>query len=419
MDRGRRLKLVFVISQLVQGGSERYLFELCRALNPSRFEVEILFRQRPRKSDYYYWKLKELGFTIHTQLPIRRNFARLFPRLAKTRVWKGAEDAVFAGLLRLQLSSFFDRYDVINIIQIENYHHLRDFLRGDPRKVVYLMSNGFQYDHDIYAACNRDEHHHFVIMDPDQEQDLARSETDFSYEVRYFPLLMDFTEHPRIEFAPPVGSDPVHIGCFIRLSTERPLEPLFHCFERLVRTRDAVLHVYGSGDPSMFIPMLDRLGIRDRVVFEGHQVDMRAAVVRDGVSIVWMTCHGVVLGYASLEVASFGIPMVFWNLSSTPHVRILEATAGAVHAFTAPEDVARFTDEMIKSPDQMTTVGGRLRDWVVTERDINSQIHVLEEYLVEVASRERPGVTGDTVDGSEGLEAERRPPRQALRRRTR
>lgn len=387
-DNGR-VRVVFVIAHLVQGGSERYLYEVCRALDPERFEVEILFRSRPRRKDHYYWKLRELGVTVRTKLPAPRNFARVLPIVAETRAWKALEDAAYRVLLRLRLRGFFDRYDVINIIQIENHYYLQDLLAGDPRKVIYLMSNGFQYSFDLYGDCDPDEAHRFVIMDPTQESDLAGSARALNYETLYFPLALDVSEHPPIADLPVPDDGPAHIACFIRLSPQRPIVPLFRCLERLTRTRDAVFHVYGSGDPAPFLPVLDELGIRDRVVFAGHESDMRGALIRDGISLVWMTCHGPVLGYASLEVASLGVPMVFSNIGDASYEEIQEATAGAVHAFQTPEDVAQFTERLLASPAELAAAGERLRQYVVDTRDIRTQIHVLEDYLHGVAAQAR------------------------------
>ena len=53
-----RVKVLFVVSEFYQAGTERFTFELDRALNKDKFSVEILcilpLNASERFSDYYY-----------------------------------------------------------------------------------------------------------------------------------------------------------------------------------------------------------------------------------------------------------------------------------------------------------------------------------------------------------------------------
>ena len=45
MESGKKIKILLVLSQLVQHGSERYLFEISKALDKNRFQVEVMTRK--------------------------------------------------------------------------------------------------------------------------------------------------------------------------------------------------------------------------------------------------------------------------------------------------------------------------------------------------------------------------------------
>ena len=64
-----KVKLLFVVSEFWQAGTQRFTFELDRALNKSEFEVDILCLLPLNKSehftDYYYPKHLDLGSKIH------------------------------------------------------------------------------------------------------------------------------------------------------------------------------------------------------------------------------------------------------------------------------------------------------------------------------------------------------------------
>lgn len=379
-----RIRLLFVSGQFVQGGSERFLFEVCRALDPRRYSIDILTWRRVQPTDYYYRRLEALGITIHRKLPQRVYFRKRLSFLYRWRGFQGVMDAVNDAHYRLVLGTFLDQFGVINVIQIENYLTLQPVLANDDRVIVYLMSNGFQYSDNIYAKCWPGRRYRFVLSDPLQKEDL-RGTPCAQAETTLFPLALDCTGREQVTLTPPTLG-PVKIGIFMRLSPERPLEPLFYCFHDLAKVVNATLHVYGSGDPAQFSRVLQLLGIEERVTFEGHTADLERTLKSDDLSLVWMTSHGPILGYASLEVASFGVPIVFWNLSTTPYEQILDETSRAVHSFDCVTDFVNFNVGLLTRQERLVELGPRLRAYVHDSYDIHRHIATLEDYFARVLS---------------------------------
>lgn len=376
-----KIKLLFVIGQFAQGGAERHLFEVCRALDKNRFHIEILTWKSAQRSEFYYSRLEELGITIHPKLPRGRYFGQKLPRLQKPL------DALYYRRLQIELSGFFDRFDLINFIQIENYFVLQEFFPNNDRLITFLLSNRYQYNYDVYAGCLPNREYRFVLMDPSQKDELQGSHCQDAQNL-HVPLALDF--HDRQAILRPNAGSPTKIGLFGRLSSERPIEFFFYAFQALSKYFDATLHLYGGGNPQIYERTLELLRIRDKVVFEGHQNSIEATLKRDNLTLAWMNSNGPVLGYGSLEVASFAVPMIFWNTTSGSHEEVLSQTGGALHTFANIVDFIEYNRDVLTHPDKLEKLGQELRAYIYDRHDIRRHIATLEKYFEETVQSHKP-----------------------------
>ncbi len=381
----RRIRLLFVINQFRQGGSERFLFELCKALDKDRFAISILTRTGAVETEHYYSKLLDLGIPIYRRLPNQRVVRRLRPYLRRLPGGIRLLDAPAMARARRAILPLLAQHDLTNIIQIENYYALQPILPDNEQVLIYLMSHRFQYAHDLYGDCRPGRTYRFVIVDPAQREELQDSPCGDA-ETHYFPLAMDFRGRPELVVPEPPGGV-AQIGLFSRLSPERPIEPFFHCLQHLLRDVVAVLHVYGRGDWQTLEPLLERLGIRDKVIFEGHQPDIEAALRRDRIGLVWMISRDAFLGYGSIEVASFGIPVVFWNVHTAPAAQVLAETGEGLHAYGTVAEFVAFNAEILADRERLVALGRRMRAYMVATYDIGRHIAGLEVYYADLVRR--------------------------------
>jgi glycosyltransferase involved in cell wall biosynthesis len=384
---GRRPKVLFVIGSFSQGGSERWLYETSRALRTRGWEVEVLTTRSVDPGQFYYKRLRSLLFPIHRRLPTLRFYARLFPGLYETVLGRRLIDFMNRLRLTLALGDFLAGYDLVSIVQIENYIQLQSYLPSDAPIVIHLMSNAFQYERSPYEICASGRRYRFVLMDPAQRQDLDGTPCE-SAETLYLPLALDFSEREPVSIARPARM-PVRIATFIRLSSERPFDPLLYSFQSAARQVDATLYVYGGGDTSRARRTVKLLGIEDRVTFRGHASDIRKAIVEDGISMVWMTCHDRALGYASIEVAALRVPMLFWNLGREEPGRLAEATGGAVKAFPTVKEFAGHAAKLLSAPDGLKEEAARLFEYVRRVHDIERVADATDEYYRKVMAEYR------------------------------
>lgn len=377
-----KTRVLFVISHLVQGGSERFTYEILKAIDRDRFEPALLTKRRPSPRDYYDGPIAALGIPIHRKLPIF--YGRIRHRARPLfRLFRHPLELLHRLAARLSLGRLLEEYDLICPVQIENYYLLQPLVRDNDKLIVFLMSNAFQYKVNPYRDCLPGRRYRFSVFDRRLADDF-RGEACADAETIYFPLSMDLSERPDLSQRVPRDGRQ-RIGVFIRLSRERSFSGLFEAFRDVVSQADAELWMYGRGNPALFQEELGRLGIADRVHFKGHAVNI-ADTLREGeLSLVWMTSFDETLGYASVEVASLGFPMLFWNLGREPAAGIAARTGGALRAYHDPHELAQATLRDLADPDGASARGSMLRRWVSDSFDIRRHIDALEERMEQIA----------------------------------
>jgi glycosyltransferase involved in cell wall biosynthesis len=378
---GRRIRVLFVSPSLAQAGAERYVFEYARALDPRRFEVEVLTSESVTPDDFYYPKLLAHGIKVHRDIPKGRDhIIDMIPDKRRLRPIKQALrklDQAAASLEQRRLGAFFRGYDIISLAQIEAYYLVAGALSPSARAVIHLMSHRFQYDRDPYARCRPGVRYRCLLFDPAQAEELRGSAAEGA-ETAVLPLALDLAGRENL-YAPRPGG-PKKIAIVSRIDPTRRLEPMFYAFQAMARRADIRLHLYGRGDPDAFRYLFNVLHIRDKVIFAGHKEDLEAALRSDQPDLVWMMSVGAVMGYGGIEIGSFGVPIAFYNYSKEPDHDVLEKTAGAVHSASTVPDFVDLSEALLADPKALRELGERLRGHVVATHDIQANIHRLEAY---------------------------------------
>jgi glycosyltransferase involved in cell wall biosynthesis len=389
-------QVLFVATQFSQGGAERYLYEVVRHLRDQWWPVEVLTRQRGVQNQYYYQKLRELNVPMHHAIPRLYSLRTKYPSAYRHAVGRRLIDrAAQAPLAGASITGLMRRFDLICCVQIENYLLVQPYIPAGAKCIIHLMSNAFQYDHDVYAACDVDRRYRFVMTDPTQRQDVdERIAADAEF--RFVPFGIDVNGIERVE--PDIASSEPRIGVFMRLSPERPLEPLFYCFQSLQKRRGGTLHVYGGGDPRQFDRVLRMLRLTDSVIFEGHAVDMPAVVRRERLSMGWMTSHNEILGYASIELAAMGLPLITWNLGEASRAQILDGTDGALNAFDNVVDFVNCAGAMLSDPLRVRRLADAMRAYVRDTNGIEAVGRQLIDYYLATAASPSDGLVASRRD---------------------
>lgn len=381
-----KLRTLVISYELAQGGAELFAYQVARSLNRERFDVEIVTRWRPNDRQLYASRLEQEGFNISRPTWFGMLVGDRLRRFRGTRLRRLA--IKFASLFDRGLRRLIRDADLVLISQIENYVAVQEHVAGKA-VVLHLMSNRFQYDYDIYADCDPRRRPALVLIDPEQENGIRGSGLEGA---RRIPvnLSIDFQGRQTLYDPTRRSRNPIRIGVFQRLNRqERPFVPLLQALKELRKSVDAHLHVYGRGDREIFAPEIDQLGLRNYVHFEGHAEDMREPLSSAGLSLTWMTSFAHTLGYASIEIASYGVPIVFWNCAENPPETVRAATGGVYAAYCSVQDLVAETRHLLGSDDWLRAYGERLRHHIMERYDLRTMMAVIEPFYETVAAEER------------------------------
>lgn len=393
----QRIRVLFVTSQFVQGGAERWLYEVARHLDRERFEVDILTGYRVPRTQHYFELHRDAGVTIHRRLPELVNAAAV--KLRATRFARRIRDAsgMVSGLAVPK--AFYRSYDLVCPVQVENYYRVQQQVDDHPGLVVHLMGNAIQYDHDMYHPLTPGKEYRFVLFNSAQADDIAH----VPCRTFVWPLAMNLGERPLLPRSARPPGEPARIGVFTRLSDQKPIEPFLYALHELNQRLPAELWVYGGGDPGLFERCIRTLSLHDRVRFMGHSPDLVATLRDEQIDCCWLMSVDDTVGYASIEIGSLGVPMVYWNWGHRSHDEVLRATHGAMHTFSSVLAFVDHAEALLAAPQRLADEGRKLRRYFLDHHDIGSQIQKLQDHY-----------TGVVADGA-GVREEARIPRSENR----
>ncbi len=379
--KNNKIKILFVHSQLVQHGSERYLYELCRALDKNIFEIHILTRFFLVKDNFYYSKLLEIGCEIHTKLlsvrHLRYPFKYLFNRYKFVR---DITRFVHSFLIKIIYLNFFKKFDVIAVIGIETYcDALSPLLDNYKNIIIHHVNHQFQFERNYFDECQQKK-----IIISDEQQRIEITHSKMSDAVCYFlPLPIAFDEFSNVGLTKVFNRISTRVAVFSRLYKDRPNEPLFRCFSELKKIMpSAEMYFYGDGDRGQYKDLLNDLSILDSVIFRGHSTSISDSIINDNIDVLWLVSMGKSISYSSIEISAYGMPMVFWNLNNIDKLEILVDTNGALNSFNNLKDFIDFNRKIFEDDEELRRIGQNLRNYVINYYDVNKNIKKLEKYYL-------------------------------------
>ena len=379
---GGKIKLLFVVSEFYQAGTERFTYELDRALNKEKFSVSILciypLNNSTRFTDHYYEKHKALGSAIYFWQDIDQvRHPTLKERIAFN---------VFGTPLPHEhenLRFFLDCFDCISVMGEYNYMTIHRWMKPEHKeKCLIHIQNSRHQRPDIYTHFPKNENLHFVSGFSEEEITWELAEFE-SYRHTYFSLYFK-VENTFVKTGNKAVNTP-KIGMFTRLTPTKPLDPFIYSFQLLKELiPGAQLHVFGSGDPEQegvnrYIRQLD---LQDSVFFRGHQENLVQTAVEENLDLVWLHgYHGIPGGWAGFDICTTKIPQIFWNFGGTeqtvytdlfPMYNQISAFAGAsAHLLQQPEEAERLAQKQF--------------DYIEENRNIMRFIHIMEELYIRIA----------------------------------
>ncbi|MFM7681121.1 MAG: hypothetical protein ACKO7P_00025 [Bacteroidota bacterium] len=380
---GNKVKILFVVSEFYQAGTQRFTYELDRAINKAHFTVEILSLLPLNASnlfnDYYYQKHLELGSKIHFLNEVNQlTTPTLKQKIEHRLVKKPFPDD------RLQIKSFLDRFDCISIMGEYNFKEIYKYIKAENRhKLLIHVQNSKYQVKDNYEFFPKNEVFHFVSGFHDNQIAFELSEFS-SYKHTYYNLNLKF-ENKFVKSNYKTSINP-KIGIFTRLTPAKPLDPFIYSFQ-LVNEQlpNAEFHVFGSGDPIKegMNRYVQQLELAKSIHFRGHQENILKTAIEEELDLVWLHgYHGLPGGWVGFDISTAKIPQLFWNFGNN---------TGKFHSFfpmfNSVNEMAKKSISILLNPSEAKVLADEQFEYTNENYNISKNIHVMEKLYLQIANR--------------------------------
>ena len=309
-------RVLFIVEDFYNAGAERFTYEVNRALNKEKFEVDIFCLAKKDEvsklwGERYFENLHlDLGSKIiYADKFLKRSLFdiefiyRISKRLGFVPNKKNNYKKIFY--------QFLNSYDVLHWMGEYTFiHSIPESIKN--KSLIHSMSAKFQ-NPNIYKKYD---HHYTYNFISGFYADEAEYDEFKKINHYFFPLLLKIN-HESISWTYP-KSENYKIGIFTRLSSYKPLDPFFYSFKLLTeKLPNCSLHIYGNGDPERegFTRYLKTLGIQDKVFFEGHQENITETATNSNLHLSWFQGYNNdrPAGYAGFDICSVGLPLICWD----------------------------------------------------------------------------------------------------------
>ena len=283
------------------------------------------------------------------------------------------------GILKNKLAKF----DIISILKIETFNRFPSLFSSFPNIVIHLLSWGIQYLENPYTALpNRA--YRFVTMIESQRNHVE--ETSFKnisspeFEFFNFPLILDLKERNNTYSAN--TKDPI-VAVFSRINFDQPTIMFLFAFHLLLkRMPTAKMYFYGKYHDetvyNFYMQTAKVLGIEKALHFKGHVPDIQATIASENISMGWMNIGNSTLGYSSIEISSFGLPVTFFNIEKHDPALIDDR----LFVFNEMDSFVEHTFETLSNAEKLTEQSQKLHNFITSNHDASQRIEVLENFLL-------------------------------------
>ena len=384
---------MFVVDTLAQHGAERYLYEIVKSIDKERFESSILCTYPLTvENNFYHQPLLDLGakvtdfkfgelFEGDSSILLKKVKTSLTYRMANLT---GKKEEL-TRKCEQELESKFKGFDIISVLKIEVFNRFPRVFSKLNNLTVHLLSWGIQYYENPYLKLP-DRDYKFVTLYEDQKEDVLHTEFEqLSKERRLeffnFPLILDFKERFNIYKVP--KTDELVVAVFSRLNFDQPTSMFLYAFHLLKkRVPKAKLFLYGKQNEK-YSGLLKQtsqiLGIEADVVFKGHTVNIKKTIEQDQISLGWMNIGQTTMGYSSIEISSYGLPVVFFNIGE-------KAEFYKNHTISVHDDLEDFVVEssnLLGNSDSLLAKSLKMSQYVKQLYSSEKRIGELEDFYLK------------------------------------
>lgn len=378
-----KVRILFVVSEFYQAGTERFTYELDRALNKSIFSVDILclipLNASERFTDYYYAQHLDLGTNVYFMDEVNIITKPTIHQKIKNRLGKNSLPDE-----RQHIKMFFDKYDCISIMGEYNFKEVYKYINAQNLKkvLIHIQNSKFQVN-NIYKEFPKDSVFHFVSGFHEDQINYELSEFS-NFKHTYYNLNLRFEN----EFVKTTYQSSIKpkIGIFTRLTPAKPLDPFIYSFQ-LVKEQipDAEFHIFGSGDPKKegVERYVQQLNLEQAIHFRGHQENILKTAIEEELDLVWLHgYHGLPGGWVGFDISTAKLPQLFWNFGNN---------TGTFYSFfpmfNSVSELAKRSISLLSNPTEAKKLADEQFNYTNENYNISKNIHVMEQLYLQISNK--------------------------------
>jgi len=399
-------KLLFVHPWLVEAGSQKFLFEIVKHIDKSKFDIGVLCGTESPNTDSirpetYYFKIKGLGVPLYPLIQLGTNNTvspkSMHPLLRYAKdVFKyrfgielkkeqKQEDSKSLEWLSAcaDVMKDYDKVVFVDVYLFQSFQKIIDEFSIPYTFIVTGTSNQFENN---YKYLNGDKNYDFVYFTEQIVTDIAQR-LPGKHRFSHLPLGTD-NNSMRIKEIP---EEPElwNIGIFTRLHPSKHIEMFIQAFYELITSVKNPsrfrLTIVGAEDDKHYTETIKSLirfmELTDYVVFAGHSTDLIATVDQHSINIGWMHTMYDTTGYVGIELCKAGLLGVFWNVSNPWNTRM---HISEEHQIYAHRSISSFVDHTLLLTNDIkyrSEIGQAQHDYFSTHHNIENVIGDFEKFI--------------------------------------
>jgi glycosyltransferase involved in cell wall biosynthesis len=398
MDIKKKKKLLFLMRDFVQAGAQRYQFELIKALDKDKYEIDVLAllplgsnEESGFVKEYYFPLIQKLVKNIIFLPQIlkkerqilrgsQNRFTEVFRKSKGINTLFSAIEQPIKTRINKKITALLDQYDFINCTEYD-YTLIKDAQIDVNKLLIHVMTGKMQtFPQCQFKDFNYNQTYNFAALWRVESDNFEFSNFQKQQNILRLRLLFDTSSFTLIPY--PHSSQKFKIGLFTRIDYRlKPLDPFFYALH-LLRNRglDVTLHIYGAGDSSGFQRTINTLSLQEAVIFEGHQEDLRLCLETAKLNTAWFQAMNYEpAGYAAYEIMARGVPNIFWDFQPLSK----NAPQGTVPypMFWDIEKMVDYTQNVLNNGEIAKTLGIAQRNHLIEHVDVKRFLPVLNQFF--------------------------------------
>jgi glycosyltransferase involved in cell wall biosynthesis len=342
-------KIAFVVDTLANHGAERYLFELLKILKKSFNDITVVsIRLLNKDQKHYLEPILNLGvkfYAFDNNHLSNENDKSILSRVRTSYDYRVKGVHYVKSKIEQKKVNYLSKFDIVSIIKWEVYEQDINVFNGLKKINIHLLSGLDQYTNFPFGNIPKTKYN-IIGMYDEQLNEYVNNRKIAEFNYYTIPLLID-SKLFEDKYSP--SKEKFTIAVFSRIDIDQPT--IFFLFlMHLLKKKgyEICFKFFGKNTDEKLLNLykntLKNLGIDDISTFMGHTFNIGEEIKNHHINLGVMNSIGSMVGYSSIEIMSFGLPVLFFDVSGK---------LNTIDHFTSLELMSKRIEEFIVNSEEL------------------------------------------------------------------